>query len=254
MEIVAILPGHGKAVNDLKVHPVNDELMVSASYDKSIRLWNIRTCVCIAIFGGVKGHMSQAICVDIHPLGNFLMSGGMDSSLKIWNLQDPKIEEAISLSYTNPRKPGNVAFDTYTAQFPLFSTKEVHRGYIDCARWVGGFILSKSTENKLCLWTPDSNRSNQSASILREFPLPNSDQWFIKFDINIPLNIHAVGNTAGKVYIYTTLDNIANEKESENENSSIDNDNCVVVDDPNEDGAGVTGGAAYHKAVLSHPK
>jgi polycomb protein EED len=160
MMIVAILPGHGNAVNDLKVHPVNDELMVSASYDESIRLWNIRTCVCIAIFAGEKGHIAEAICVDIHPLGNLLLSGGMDTSLKIWNLQDPKIKEAISLSYTNPRKPGNLAFPTYTAQFPLYSTNDVHRGYVDSARWVGGFILSKSTANKLCLWTPDSNRYN----------------------------------------------------------------------------------------------
>jgi hypothetical protein len=51
-------------------------------------------------------------------------------SLKIWNLEDPHVRTAISKSYSEPRKPGNTAFQTYTEQLPVFSSVDVHTGYV----------------------------------------------------------------------------------------------------------------------------
>jgi hypothetical protein len=51
-------------------------------------------------------------------------------SLKIWNLEDPHVRTAISKSYSEPRKPGNAAFQTYTEQLPVFSSVDVHTGYV----------------------------------------------------------------------------------------------------------------------------
>ena len=51
-------------------------------------------------------------------------------SMKIWSLEEPHLREAISKSYSEPRKPGNQAFQTYTEQIPLFSSTDVHTGYI----------------------------------------------------------------------------------------------------------------------------
>jgi polycomb protein EED len=73
------LLGHGNCVNDLRTHPVNDELILSASKDDSVRLWNLRTSVCVAIFGGEKGHIHGVLCVDINPLGNCFLSSGIDN-------------------------------------------------------------------------------------------------------------------------------------------------------------------------------
>lgn len=79
-------------------------------------------------------------------------------SIKIWNLEDPPVRNAISLSNTQPRRPGNRAFPTYTQQLPIFSTTQVHDDYVDSVRWVGNCVLSKSTKNKVSLWMPDSGR------------------------------------------------------------------------------------------------
>jgi WD40 repeat protein len=157
-EIDMVLLGHGNAVNDLRVHPTNPNLVLSASKDESVRLWNIDTGVCIAVFSGEKGHRDEVLSLDPHPLGNCFCTGGMDTSIKIWGLEEDRIQEAIERSYHSPRRPGNLPFEPVSVQIPLFSTTQVHSDYVDSVRWYGNCILSKSTKNRVALWTPDSDR------------------------------------------------------------------------------------------------
>ena len=146
LEVGNFLVGHGAPINEIRVHPVDNQLCLSSSKDESIRLWNLKTSICIAIFAGDKGHRDEVLSVDFHPLGTCFASAGMDNSIKIWNLSEPAIRNAIERSYTEPVRQGNMAFVTYSQQTNLFSTNQVHDNYVDAVRWVGNCIISKSTK------------------------------------------------------------------------------------------------------------
>ena len=150
------LIGHGNSINELKTHPVEDSLLFSASKDKSIRLWNVRSSVCIAIFAGDDGHKNEVLSLDVHLLGNCLATASMDTSIKIWNLQDPDLQAMITKSY----EPQDLtkSFPTCILQDPLYTTTLVHTDYVDSVKWVGDCLLTKSTKHRVALWSPDSMR------------------------------------------------------------------------------------------------
>ena len=83
-----VLPGHGNSINELKSHPTKPALILSASKDESIRIWNIQTGAVVMIFAGLEGHRSDVLSADFHQLnGERLVSGGIDNTVKIWDLQ-----------------------------------------------------------------------------------------------------------------------------------------------------------------------
>ena len=129
------MSGHGNDVNELKPCPSNEWLLLSASKDESIRLWNLHRSVCVAIFSGHHGHKSGVLSIDWHSSGTHFVSGGMDNAIKLWRVKSDAIKTAIERSgeiYPNGWEDGSdKVFDPVSEQFPFYSsTNKVHTNYI----------------------------------------------------------------------------------------------------------------------------
>jgi len=84
----------------------------------------------------------------------------MDHSLKIWKLDKPKVVDAVERSYNAPTGPMG-HFNTEEVNFPDYSTREIHSNYIDCCKWFGDLVISKSCENRVVIWKPSSLQKDE---------------------------------------------------------------------------------------------
>ncbi|KAL6536759.1 Polycomb group protein fie2 [Orobanche minor] len=221
------LVGHGDSINEIRTQPLKPSLVVSASKDESVRLWNIHTGICILIFAGAGGHHNEVLSVDFHPSDIYrIASCGMDNTVKIWSMKE--FWAYVEKSFTWTGLPSK--FPTKYVQFPIFIAS-VHTNYVDCNRWIGDFILSKSVDNELVLWEPkmkEQSPGEGTIDILQKYPVPECDIWFIKFSCDFHYNTAAVrlrqqkhklwllktkgercgrGNREGKIYVWEVQSN-----------------------------------------------
>mmetsp|Transcript_2279 Transcript_2279/g.4618 ORF Transcript_2279/g.4618 Transcript_2279/m.4618 type:complete len:377 (+) Transcript_2279:73-1203(+) len=200
--MVKALYGHGNSVNDLKIHPQYPCLVLSASKDESVRLWNMKTSVVVLIFAGSGGHRNEVLSVDFHPSASWsFLSCGMDNSVKIWDFSD---YEELVLSSMTWDTDKNGSFPTKYKQLPQFSTTRAHSNYVDCVRWLGDLILSKSVTNQIVLWMPedDYKRPKDDIRLIQDYNFPDADIWFIRFALDVSMERLAVGNRQGKVFVW----------------------------------------------------
>lgn len=135
--------GHGGEINQVTVSILKPFLLASASSDRSVRIWNIHTHVCIANIHSMEAHRDGVCTVAFNPKCTKLASGGLDHKIVIWSLESYEIATAIDESRNFNEKNSKRAFKTITHPRSLFSTRDVHENYIDCIAWFGEFLFSK---------------------------------------------------------------------------------------------------------------
>lgn len=206
------LSGHGNSVNDLRIHPSDVAILLSSGKDHALRLWNVKTGVCVAILGGVDGHRDEVLSGDFDIQGQFVFSCGMDHALKMWSLETPSLKFKLAESHSYDEATTERSFPTTVVHIPQFSTRSVHRNYVDCVRWLGELVLSKSCENVIMLWKPGSvskslvdlslTDSNMYATVLHQFDMSNCEIWFLRFCLDFKMQMLACGNQCGRIFVW----------------------------------------------------
>ena len=120
--------GHNHFVSSLALNSDNTK-MVSGSWDKTIRLWDIAKCKSDLLF---KGHTKDVLCVGFSHDERLIFSGGMDNSLKYWNTKG-------DLRYDNNQFNGWVSC--------ILNVQKGKTNYIAVGSWDGSVKLLNSEYN-----------------------------------------------------------------------------------------------------------
>lgn len=208
--------GHGGPINDIAVHILRPHIVITASRDQSLRVWNIVTRCCIAIVNGECGHRNEILSVDFNATDcNRFVSSGMDTAIKIWNLED--VIDTVAASSEWDEHSQAHAFRTAFLTQPDFSTQTVHHGYVDCVRWLGDYIMSKSVDGRILVWQPVEDSKTGGGfhgtrprfstlghiDTIQELRLDGvHNLWFVRFSLDRGCRLVACGGATGHIDLF----------------------------------------------------
>ncbi|KAM0938175.1 putative transcription factor WD40-like family [Dioscorea sansibarensis] len=87
----ARLTGHQQLVNHVYFSP-DGQWLASASFDKSVKLWNGITGKFVASF---RGHVGPVYQISWSADSRLLLSGSKDSTLKVWDIRTHKLKQDL---------------------------------------------------------------------------------------------------------------------------------------------------------------
>lgn len=184
------LRGHGGAITEIRIGGLQMNLLFSASEDTTIRMWNLKTRRCLAIFGGYVGHRDYVLSIDVSLCGKRLVSSGSDCTVKIWDI---------------PQANPEAIFPVY---FPTFSSYKLHKSYIGCCKFYGELVISKSTSHKLAIIHPNYETAiyNISTSsdclFIDEFKADADTGLTYKFSLDGDLLVMAGSENSQSLYVF----------------------------------------------------
>ncbi len=186
------LLGHGGDVLDLKPHLTRPGLVASASADFTARLWNVLTGVCVAVFGGQRGHLDEVNAVAFCPMGSGmrLASAGADNRVLLWDLKP--LMDVISASFTAGASQ-TACGGPRLEQFPDFATNQVHNCAVDDVAFVGNLLVSKGTnDERVWCWRPQAG-SRGLVQPLFSLRCPGNRKSWMRFGLDSAARNLAIG-------------------------------------------------------------
>lgn len=82
-DVIAVLRGHTDTVEAVASSPEGN-LIATASFDQTIKLWDAATGKELRTFSGEQGHKGQVLSVAFSPKGDQIASGGADNFARVW--------------------------------------------------------------------------------------------------------------------------------------------------------------------------
>ena len=96
VEPAVAFKGHAETVYAVALS-ADDKLLATASFDKTLRLWNATDGTLVREFGGPQGHTGLVLSVDLSPKADVMVSGGADTFARVWDVPTsvPRLDLAM---------------------------------------------------------------------------------------------------------------------------------------------------------------
>ncbi|CAM8937932.1 unnamed protein product [Rhodiola kirilowii] len=173
---VGAMDGHRDAVSCMAKNPNYLKGIFSGSFDGDIRLWDIATRKTVCQF---TGHQKAVRGLTVSTDGRVLVSCGIDSTVRLWRVQDPTQIESDEV-FENPAKP----METYVWKHAFRAVDH---------QWDGNLFATAG--DKLDIW--DQNRSQPVMS----FGWGNDTVISVRFDPGDP-NVVATSGSDRSIALY----------------------------------------------------
>ncbi|XP_022525009.2 F-box and WD repeat domain containing protein 10B isoform X1 [Astyanax mexicanus] len=166
-EVPLLMQGHAGSVRAVLICEERG-LIISASYDLSIRCWNLKTGECTML---LSGHMGTITCLDLHE--DLLVSGARDCRVKVWSLQSGQCYEKLKMGHRKPVLCVKISaslvlssceeglvkvWETETADLLKIITG--HQGYVKCLFFDQWHILSGGADGQVLAWSTKTHFTN----------------------------------------------------------------------------------------------
>jgi len=152
VQLLQALTGHLAPINCLCSRPTKRHIIISASSDCSLRMWDTSSGKCIAIISGVlQGHRDPVFTCSFEPTGHpVVATGGVEGIPFIWNFSH--IDEEI---IWHPK----------VLRIPDWSGTGAHRHWIEGLHWWGSAIISKARGESPKMWILTKGQTSEIVKI-----------------------------------------------------------------------------------------
>ena len=189
------LIGHKNKVYQLEFHPFNNYLLLSASKDCTVRLWNFKRPELLVIFGGPNSFESDVLCIDWNYNGEYFVGSGVDCGVRIYKIDD-MIQKTIDISMKKEQ------VETVLKALPYFSCNDIHDNLIDCIKYNNKFIISKSVDGIIKEWLPYIDDKGQNLFFLINIFVFTTKQLIFGIKFCFVENNIVVGNEMGQIFLF----------------------------------------------------
>eukprot|EP00347_Sterkiella_histriomuscorum_P002507 403367883 len=229
------LQGHGAAIKDLKFNPIHSHILISASDDKTLRVWNAYLQQQLLVIGQAIQPTFTYFSIDWHSNGRELVASCSDFTLRLFEFNDQffdqNLQKKSQMHYGNQNVETQIhnlqvelclpyqadmqfdkllSFKTY--QFQIGNGKELYSQ----VRFINDLVITRSVNGQIkvvkLFKQPMTSKETQFCDVLELRSIDTQDKSYnidrVQFDIGFDVKI--IKNGSEELLEITTGDQDGN--------------------------------------------